>query len=165
LIGDCARGKAWRRLALPGDHIVVVGALGEAAAGLELLRAGRTGKSRAKLVRAFTRPRPRLDVAAALAGHPGVRGAIDVSDGLSTDLIHICDASGVGCEVDATALPVSPALAAFCRARDTDLVDWILRGGEDYALRFTGREAGRQIVRDGKRSPLKASGWDHLRRA
>jgi thiamine-monophosphate kinase len=193
LIGECARGKAWRRLARPGDDVVVAGALGEAAAGLELLRAGHTGTSKDKLVRAFTRPRPRLDVSDALAGHPGVRGAIDVSDGFSTDLIHICDATGVGCEVDAGALPVSRALASYCRARGADPVDWVMRGGEDYALilavaprqtdcvirrtrdstgrapvvvgRFTRREEGRFIVRDGKRARIRAAGWDHLKPA
>jgi thiamine-monophosphate kinase len=192
LIGDCAAGKAWRRAARPGDRILIAGRLGDAAAGLALLRSEGSGK-RGVLVGAFTRPHPRLDVAVALAGHPGVRGAIDVSDGLSTDLIHICETSDVGCEVDGDALPVSRALAAFCRDRDTDPADWILRGGEDYALilavapgrldgvvgqvrartgltpavvgRFTRREAGRRLVRGGRRSRLVARGWDHLESA
>jgi thiamine-monophosphate kinase len=129
-------------------------------------------------------------VASVLAGNPGVRGAIDVSDGLSTDLIHLCEASNVGCELHADELPVSRALASFCRERDADAADLILRGGEDYALilavaprrldgvirrvcartgvtpaivgRFTRREAGRWLVRGGRRSRLKSRGWDHL---
>jgi thiamine-monophosphate kinase len=190
LIGDCPRGKAWLRRARPGDDVVVAGSLGEAAAGLDLLRTkkaqGRTGK----LVRAFTRPRPLLEVSTALAGQPGVRGAIDVSDGLSTDLIHMCEASGVGCEIDAGALPVSRALASFCKARRADPTDWILGGGEDYALilavaprhtdrlirraetrtgcklravgKFTAPKGAYFVVRSGKCSRLRASGWDHL---
>jgi thiamine-monophosphate kinase len=143
------------------------------------------------LVRAFTRPEPLLDVAAALGDERGVRGAIDVSDGLSTDLIHICEASGTGCEVDAGAVEVSRTLAAFCKERGVDPLDWILRGGEDYALLLsvsprrasavcrriaarTGRPAGiigvftkrkghYTIFREGKRQRFRASGWDHLR--
>ena len=190
LIGDCPRGKAWLRRARPGDEVVVAGSLGEAAAGLNLLRSNAGEPPKGKLVRAFTRPRPLLELSAALAGQPGVRGAIDVSDGLSTDLIHICKASGVGCEIDASALPVSRALAAFCKTRRADPTDWILRGGEDYALilavaprhtdllirraeartgcnlrvvgRFTARKGAYSIVRGGKRSRLRALGWDHL---
>lgn len=190
LIGECPRGQAWLRRARPGDAIVVAGALGEAAAGLKLLRSPRAGTRSNKLVRAFTRPRPQLDVSAALAGRAGVRGAIDVSDGLSTDLIHICRASGVGCEIDADSLPVSRSLTSFCSARRVDPVDWILSGGEDYALllavaprqmdrlirraeahaditlrfigRFTARKGAYYVTRGGNRSPFRASGWDHL---
>jgi thiamine-monophosphate kinase len=190
VIGECPRGKAWLRRARPGDAVVIAGALGEAAAGLKLLRSPRAGARGKKLMRAFTRPRPRLDVSAALAGQAGVRGAIDVSDGLSTDLIHICRASGVGCEIDADSLTVSRSLISFCSARRVDPVDWILGAGEDYALllavaprqidrvirraeahaevklhvigRFTGSKSAYYITRGGKRSRFRASGWDHL---
>jgi thiamine-monophosphate kinase len=191
LIGACPRGRAWLRRARPGDAIIVAGALGDAAAGLELLRSGTaTTPVGGRLARAFTRPEPLLDVTAALRGMPGVRGAIDVSDGLSTDLIHVCDASGVGCEVDGDSIPVSRALAAFCKARGIDPVEWIMRGGEDYALvlsvsrrsamaverrarsrtgrpinvigTFTGRKGYYAIVRGGRRARFSASGWDHL---
>jgi thiamine-monophosphate kinase len=190
LIGDCPRGRSWHRRARPGDAIVLVGAAGEAAAGLERLRAevktGLTGR----LIRAYTHPEPLLDVARALDGQSGIRGAIDVSDGLSTDLLHLCDCGGTGCEIDAAALPVSRSLAAFCRERGVDPVDWILRGGEDYALilavaphrashavgrieaaagrraaiigHFTRRPDGRVVLRGEKRSRLRPMGWDHL---
>jgi thiamine-monophosphate kinase len=190
LIGDCPRGKAWLRRARTGDAVLVAGSLGEAAAGLRLLGSRRAVGSGNRLVRAFTRPRPQLEVSAALAGHVGVRGAIDVSDGLSTDLIHICRSSGVGCEVDADALPVSRSLARFCSEHGVDPVEWIMRGGEDYALvlavaprqteqvmrlvkaragrtlrvvgRFTGRKGAYHLVRGGRRSRFSASGWDHM---
>lgn len=190
LIGDCPRGRSWHRRARSGDAILLVGAAGEAAAGLELLRAGEKRGRAGRLTRAYTHPEPLLDVARALDGQSGVRGAIDVSDGLSTDLLHLCDCGQTGCEIDAGALPVSRPLAAFCRSRGADPVDWILRGGEDYALilavaprraarvvgriqaktgrraavigRFTRRSDGRVILYGGKRSPLRATGWDHL---
>jgi thiamine-monophosphate kinase len=181
------------RHARPGDDIVLAGALGEAAAGLELLESRGAAARNNKLARAFTRPRPRLDISAALSGQAGVRGAIDLSDGLSTDLIHVCRASGVGCEVDGDALPVTRSLAGFCRARRADPVDWILSAGEDYALllavapryterlarrvkavtgrtlrvigKFTGRKGAYHVTRGGKRTRFRPSGWDHLNAA
>jgi thiamine monophosphate kinase len=63
-----------------------------------------------------------------------LRGAIDVSDGLSSDLIHLCQAGGVGCEMHAHALPVGRGVRAFCRARGQEPTAWALHAGEDYAL-------------------------------
>ncbi len=194
LIGECARGGAWLRWARPGDAIVVAGRLGEAAAGLELLGAA-TGKapSGERLVRAYKRPMPRLDIVDVLRGRAGVRGAIDVSDGLSTDVIHVCEASGVGCEIDAGSLPVSRLVAAYCEDRGVDPVEWVMRGGEDYALilsvarrhaekirariermtkspvciigKFTAHKGRYVLVRDKRRRRFVATGWDHLRNA
>jgi thiamine-monophosphate kinase len=194
LIGACARGRAWRRCARPGDAIVVAGVLGAAAAGAALL--GERRKN-GPLVRAYVKPTPRLDVVRALGRDRGpggarVRGAIDVSDGLSSDLIHLCEASGVGCDVDTARLPVPRAVRAFCAERGLDAAEWALHAGEDYALvlsvparaarsvslairragpavaivgRFT-RHRGvyRVIDKRGRARPLRARGWDHLRR-
>jgi len=192
LIGECARGGAWLRRTRPGDAIVVAGRLGEAAAGLELLRAS-TGKASlgGRLTRAYKRPMPRLDVVDELRGRTGVRGAIDVSDGLSTDVIHMCEASGVGCEIDAGSLPGSRLLAAYCADRAIDPLEWVMRGGEDYALilsvarrhaekirariesmtkspvciigKFTAQKGRYVLVRDNRPRRFVASGWDHLK--
>lgn len=191
LVGSCARGRAWRRTCNPGrDAIVAVGYLGDARAGLEMLR----GDARASgtLVRAFKKPAPRLDVARLLAGDPAVHGAIDVSDGFSTDLIRVCEANRAGCEIDADALPVSPALARRCRRTDADPVSYAVKGGDDYALllfvdvkkadriadrirdvlgvpasvvgRFT-RSCGRyELLVGGRRRAMKPRGWDHFKR-
>jgi thiamine-monophosphate kinase len=142
--------------------IVVAGELGAAAAGVELLRDG-AGRKNRSLVAAYTRPVPRLDVVRALAGTGFVRGAIDVSDGLSSDLIHLCENAGeraragrnggnaraakdrnanhrarrthgVGCEIHAHALPIARGVRAFCETRGIDPVEWALHAGEDYAL-------------------------------
>jgi thiamine-monophosphate kinase len=131
LIGACARGRAWRRAARAGDVIIVAGELGAAAAGVELLRAG---KKTGALVAAYARPVPRLDVARTLAGTRLVRGAIDISDGLSSDLIHLCEAGGTGCEIHSHAIPIGRGVRAFCRARAENPIDWALHAGEDYAL-------------------------------
>ncbi len=189
LIGACARGRAWRRTARAGDAIVVAGELGAAAAGVALLRAGRKSGT---LISAYARPVARLDVARALAKTRAVRGAIDVSDGLSSDLIHLCEAAGTGCEVHVRALPVARGVRAFCRTRSVDPIDWVLHSGEDYALilavpprqveetcrairaagvhaavigRFTrARDSYRLIDMSGKERAFRAGGWDHLRK-
>lgn len=134
LIGTCGRGKAWRRYARPGDAIVVVGRLGEAAAGLDQLRSQKAVERRGRLVDAYVRPRPLLDVVEALKDTNVVHGAIDVSDGFSTDLIRVCRTAGVGCEVEASTLKASRALSSYCGKKEMDPIEWVLGGGEDYAL-------------------------------
>ncbi len=189
LMGACVRGRAWQRRAHAGDAIVVVGELGAAAAGVALLKAG---KKTGPLVRAYVRPAPRLDVSGVLAGTRLVRGAIDVSDGLSSDLIHLCEAGGVGCEIHAHALPIARGVRAFCTARRVDPIEWSLHAGEDYALilaipppslaaacraiqrtgvrsaiigRFT-RERGsyRIIERSSRIRAFRAGGWEHMKK-
>lgn len=189
VLGACARGRAWRRRARAGDAIVVAGRLGDAALGLERLRADPFDRD--TVVRAWRKPEPRLDVAAALAGVAAVHGAIDVSDGFAADLVALCRAAGVGCDVDAGALPVSRALRVHCAARDRDVLQYALGGGEDYALvlavaprraravlatvealgvpaaivgRFTARAGVHRLRRaDGRLEKLEPAGWDHLR--
>ena len=189
LLGACARGRAWKRKARAGDAIVIAGKLGAAAAGVALLRAG---KKTGPLVGAYVRPVPRLDVAGALSGSKLVRGAIDVSDGLSSDLIHLCEAGGVGCEIHGHALPVARGVKAFCRARGLDPVDWTLHAGEDYALilsvprasvaavcraihgagahgaiigRFTKSRGEYRLIESAGRSRVfHPGGWDHMKK-
>ncbi len=188
LVGTCKRGRAWRRHARGGDAIVVAGVLGAAAAGVAVLR---KGNRNSPLVRAYRRATPRLDVVRALAGSTSIHGAIDVSDGLSSDLIHMCEASRLGCELDASALPIPRAVRAFCAARRKDPVEWALHAGEDYALVlsvapqraaavcrtirksgapaaiigcFTASRGVYGIIENGRVRKFEARGWDHLKR-
>lgn len=188
VIGACARGRVWTRDARVGDVIIVAGELGAAAAGVELLR---SGKKSGVLVNAYARPVPRLDVVKALAGTRLVRGAIDISDGLSSDLIHMCEAGGVGCEIHAHALPVGRGVRAFCHARHEDPASWALHAGEDYALvlavarkhtadvcralrrarirsaivgKFTRDRGVYRIIESGSRvRQFRPGGWDHMK--
>lgn len=113
-----------------GDALYVSGPLGDAAAGLEVLAAGRAAERPfASLVRAQRRPAPHLAFAA-LARRFASAG-LDVSDGLAQDLGHLCRASGVGAELVAAQLPRSRTLEAWAGPRWVDLA---LRGGEDYVL-------------------------------
>jgi thiamine-monophosphate kinase len=176
-----------RRGARPGDLLFVSGTLGDAAAGRALLEAGRRPVDRGgagRLIRAFLDPSPRLDLGAALAGKRIASAMVDVSDGLSVDLAHICEESGVGAEVDLGRVPMSPALRRF----SDDPLNAALNGGEDFELllavrprnlrralalgerfkisrigRITGDKRIVALGADGQKRPLKIKGYEHFR--
>ena len=124
-----------------GDLIFVTGPLGEAAAGLEILRQGLELPPDLKeaLTEAQLRPRPHLRAGRLLAQEGLATALIDTSDGIATDLYHICRASGVGARIPAAAVPVSPRVTAAAPHLGRDPLDLALTGGEDYLLLFTAR--------------------------
>jgi thiamine-monophosphate kinase len=140
LVGEAGRGVMRRDAARPGDEIFVTGTLGDAALGWHILAGklearGNAKKNRAAekyLVERFLRPHARLHAGQRLAALRPAPAAIDVSDGLIQDLGHILERSGVGAEIDALRIPVSPAYRALM---GDDLVH-ALTGGEDYELIF-----------------------------
>jgi len=143
-------GPVYRSGARPGDAICVTGALGGAAEGLRLLRAGARGSddpATARLIRRQLRPAARLDEGTALGG-AGVSSMIDVSDGLLADLGHLLDASAAGCDLLPTAIPVDPDLVAVterwpesrpgpANGAGAEPLTSALTGGEDFELLFT----------------------------
>jgi thiamine-monophosphate kinase len=171
LLGTAPVGTSLLRSgAKPGDVIYVTGELGAAAAQLRGLFAGRK-------VRAHHLPQPRLVVGQKLRGKASA--CLDLSDGLSTDLTHLCEASKVNAEIDLSRLPV----------HRTATEDDALNGGEDYELLFTAPAACRvatsiagtpvtaigrilrarkgapriaQIAADGTRREMPPRGWQHL---
>jgi thiamine-monophosphate kinase len=191
VVGSAPRGKAVRRSrAKPGDSIYVTGALGGSAAGFErLLREARrkskdfnrrerrgfaeSGKKTQRDPHFY--PEPRIALARKLRGIAS--SMIDLSDGLSTDLAHICEESGVGAELEAEAIPVA-------RGATTEQA---LHGGEDYELLFTASEKKRvptliagvpvrkigritreraqmiwMVTPDGERVAMPSGGWEHF---
>ena len=143
LTGTVAPGRALTRNgARPGDLIYVTGTLGDSLAGLKLLTdapdAPRlTGRDRRFLLARHQRPTPRIKEGQLLADLRLATSAIDLSDGLSGDLAHVCKQSGVGAEILSTALPLSPACRAYAAASGIEPVGLALEGGEDYELLFT----------------------------
>ena len=172
-----------------GDLIYVTGALGGAAAGLEELtrlarRSPKHGhglpipKSLAPSLECHFYPRPRLLQGLWLQKRRAATAAIDLSDGLSTDLAHVCEESGLAAEINASDLPLAPG-ATLAQA---------LHGGEDYELLFTApatvhipkkiagvpvthigrmirRRAGQPMIglRSGEAvQPLAPQGWRHF---
>jgi thiamine-monophosphate kinase len=124
-----------RASAEAGDSIAVTGSLGGAAAGFATLTAGLKFKpaATASLREAFLRPKPRIAEGQFLL-EKGVKTAIDISDGLVSDLGHICTRSVVGARVNVDLVPIHPA-ARECLGEKA--LHYALSGGEDYELLFT----------------------------
>jgi thiamine-monophosphate kinase len=189
VIGEASPGRAILRSgARPGDLICVSGSLGEAELGLHLVQRGLYKDRRwKKLVGKHFSPEPRLALGRWLAGHRFATSMIDTSDGLSTDLGHICKASGVGAKLFAAKMPLVKVPTELLRT-GLDPLQLAIDGGEDYELLFTvpKRLAGRvprqvegvpitvigEIVRGkgielvdekGQSKLLRQGGWDPFR--
>ncbi|MFA7430024.1 MAG: thiamine-phosphate kinase [Rhodospirillaceae bacterium] len=134
-LGTVPVGQALRRSgAAAGDLLAVTGTLGDGAFGLRAARGELDGvldpASVAWLADRYRLPQPRLALGVALRGIASA--AMDISDGLLQDLGHLCAASGVGADLDAHLLPVSPAVTALA-GRDGWL-EGVAGGGDDYEL-------------------------------
>jgi len=138
VIGEIEQGRAILRSgARPGDLICVSGTLGEAELGWRLVQAGLHKKKRyGKLLIKHFHPEPRLELGRWLVANRCATSMIDTSDGLSTDLRHICDASGVGARLFEEKIPVVDVPLELQRA-GLDPLQLALHGGEDYELLFT----------------------------
>jgi len=175
VLGSVPRGKAVLRSgARVGDRIYVSGKLGGSAATLTQIMSHPRRKLKPRNFPQHFFPEPRLELGRILREKKLVSAMIDVSDGLSTDLTHICEESGVGAELQAHLIP-----------REVDL-KFALHGGEDYELLFTtpsgkkipSRVAGIPITQigfitrnkkiflttaDGSKEELEAKGWEHFK--
>ena len=129
---------AYRSSARAGDAIWVTGDLGGAKAGLEVLIHPQavTGLPTDTVLTRYRRPRPRLREAHFLRRH-GARSLIDLSDGLSSDLAHVCEASGVGALLHAELIPVGDETRRVARALGLNPLTTALHGGEDFELCVT----------------------------
>ena len=140
LIGEAETEQVlYRSSARVGDTIWVSGDLGLAAAGLALLSSGLGSDNPAfdRLRAKHFDPPARVALGRELAASRLVHAMMDSSDGLATDLAHICSASELGAQIFSRTLPVSDALRQAARLCGADPLDWILRGGEDFELIFT----------------------------
>jgi thiamine-monophosphate kinase len=141
LLGRVARdGVVLRSGARAGDLVMVTGTLGDSRAGLEIGRRPDlevTAASRDHVREKHFTPLPRLREGQALAATGKVHAMADVSDGLVSDLRHICRASRVGAEIRSEDLPISREAREVAGASGVDASKWALTGGEDYELLFT----------------------------
>ena len=176
VLGSVPTGQAILRSgAQPGDFLYVTGTLGSAVAALNQLRAGKKLRPRSHPKHFY--PEPRVAVGQFLRERKLAPAMIDISDGLSTDLGHICEESGTGAVVYAAALPAAAA--------GKDGLTLALHGGDEYELLFSARPeyripkqiAGVPVTRigeilsgkqmtlanaDGQMQPLKPAGWEHF---
>lgn len=181
VVGSAPKGKAVLRSgARPRDRIYVTGALGGAAATLKLLFSGQKLRI-ADFPRHF-HPTPRIEVGRFLREKGLASAMIDLSDGLSTDLAHICEESGVGAEIHAPAIPCA-SIGKPVREVELKLA---LDGGDDYELLFTARQGKRVppriagvpitqighitknkhvvlVNREGQAAELRPQGWEHFK--
>jgi thiamine-monophosphate kinase len=135
-IAGWVESDAWltRSGAKAGDLLFVSGIPGEAAAGLAVIqRRILGGEAAAFLTHRFLRPRPRIELGRQL--RTVATAAMDVSDGVLTDLKKLCAASGVGARLDVDLLPESAAMRELFDADDG--LQYALAGGDDYELLFT----------------------------
>jgi len=175
-----------RSAAKPGEMIAVTGNLGTSAAGLKMLinKLKFDDETTSLLRKAHQQPQPRVAEGQALVKN-GVKAAIDLSDGLISDLGHICAMSGVGACLNVDALPIHPTVRNVFR---NEAIELALSGGEDYELLFTAKpdiidkvqnltttpvtviggiisgHDGKVVLIDSKGNAinLKKEGWDHF---
>lgn len=198
-LGEAPRDKiVYRDGARPTDLICVSGDLGAAYMGLQLLEREKVASAGQKdfvpdfagkeyLVERQLKPEARRDIIKELA-EAGVKptSMMDISDGLSSELIHITSQSGVGCRVYEDRIPIDYQTAVMAEELNMNLATAALNGGEDYELLFTVPLTDREkveklkdvhligyitekdlgcamVTRDGNEIPLKAQGWNPLK--
>lgn len=200
VIGECpVEREVFRSGARPRDQIYVTGFLGDAAAGLRLLDRGarlhpgatnnHEGNSVDHLLLRHLQPEPRVGWGLLIAEQRLASAMIDISDGLSSDLNHLCDESGVGALVEASSLPIDHVVTEICGRRALDPLMLALHGGEDFELLFTvnpedvsklparvdgvsitrigeirDRSEGVRISEGSRTWDLKPGGWEHFKK-
>jgi thiamine-monophosphate kinase len=193
VVGEVPKKEMLTRAdAREGDLLYVTGTLGDAAAGLALLKKGIETKPFARLVRRYRAPQARWREGRLLAEARIPSAMIDLSDGFSSDLGHLMEQSGLGAEIEADLIPLSPSLRRAALQTGADPIEYALNGGEDYELLFSvskskikrlekmieeGSIAARRIGRmtprrsglrlidpSGRRRTILPGGWDHLRK-
>jgi len=194
LIGEISKKEmVTRGGAKEGDALYVTGSLGDAAAGLSLLKKGLHKRKHAKMIARYQCPQARV-LEGRLLGKEKIPSAmIDISDGLGADLNHILERSQVGAELLLDRIPISPALRGYAKECGIDPFAYALSGGEDYELLFSvpqkripkleqlQRSGGIQVTRigsiiekrhglrlrkgDGSLQRIKPGGYDHFKLA
>lgn len=181
-----------RSSARPGDSVCLIGVLGESAAGLRILASGlrKNTPAQADLIRSHLRPTPLVKEGRLLAESGLCTALIDVSDGLSADLNHLCEQSGVGAIILEDQIPISKKLLEVFPDSKKRIMKFILHGGEDYALlaairtegltelksrlkeigsvmrvigKFTDDSGHIFLNSNGKLTDLQPLGWDHFK--
>ena len=135
VLGRAGGAVLTRSGARAGDRIYLTGTVGEAALGLRCLQAGVTTSKAARFVERWRTPSAKIAEGRRLLGVASA--AIDVSDGVLQDLEQVCEAAGVGAEINADDLPLGAGAMELAQQIGDDAIELALSGGEDYELLFT----------------------------
>jgi len=192
--GVSAKNLLLRSGAKVGDLVLVTGTLGDSAAGLKLLQnptINISAPNRKKLISRYLSPTSRIKEGMLIAKSGKASAMIDISDGLSSDLIHICEESKAGVKLYLDKLPVSDSAKKIAELTNRSYLDLALNGGEDYELCFTvpyknasflvqqlkkktktkitvigeiiPQKQGKWLIgKTGEKTPLIPKGWDHF---
>ena len=174
-----------------GDLICVTGVLGRARAGLDILSSSQRKSRGEKAVNHFLYPKPRVREAQILAKEVGINAMIDISDGLASEIHHICSSSKKGCIIYGNKIPAAKELEILSYKEKKPLFFYAMKSGEEYELLFTisennfeklkknkifknnlisvigkisNKEDGMQLLDDDKKMSLPTSGWDHFKK-
>jgi len=200
--GEAIESRILRRSgAQAGDFLCVTGHLGSSLAGLKILLREKKRFAETPNPSDFTpnlepytpaiekhlMPRPRLDLAKLLTEAVNVHAMIDISDGLASEVHHLCTSSGVGATIYEHNLPVDSITQKIAAEFSESPTDYALYGGEEYELlftlsdeefetldqrtndvtiigRITGKNNGVQLIHEGGESEaLRSGGWDHFK--
>jgi thiamine-monophosphate kinase len=203
MVGEAEESRiVYRNGAQPGDYLCVSGHLGSSVAGLKILLREKEQFLRAGDQQAFSphlepytaalgkhlMPIPRLDLAKIFSREVRVHSMIDISDGLASEIHHLCTSSNAGAALFEHNIPVDTITQNIAAEFSTSPIDFALYGGEEYELlftlteaeytklealtgdvtvigRITERDAGIELVREnGEHVPLPPQGWDHFLR-
>jgi len=151
LYGEVERtGLVKRSGARPGDMIYVTGTLGDSMAGLEILTGqGHKPGDWPGLIKKHLEPVARHSSVAEIISLYTPTSMIDVSDGLLSDITHICNRSGCGFRINTASLPVSDELLSFTTSANRHAVDYALESGEEFELMFTAPRGKGMRLKDG----------------
>lgn len=181
----------YRSGARPGDIVFLTGYVGSSAAGLDLVLSQREFAGKEELLAAHFDPCPQIKEGRIIAGSKAAHSLIDVSDGVASDLGHICRLSGVGAVLERDAIPATETFKKYCSGFPVDCERLLLHVGEDYVLLGTHPEGssgklkaalesegckyfpiGRIVegsgirlrMPDGSVRSIEARGYDHFRK-
>lgn len=166
-----------------GDFLCVTGTIGKARLGWEVLESGIQDPAFSSAVAHFLEPRPKLEEAQRVLSGYEVTAMIDISDGLGSEIFHLCEASGLGCQIFEEKIPVLPEVFLWAQAQKKSIEEYLWASGEEYELLFTvsprssfkpmdfftvigkmeKKEHGIFLQKEGEKRPFPLKGWDHFR--
>lgn len=171
----------YRKGAKPGDRIYITGSTGLSKLGLEILGNKRDHRGFERAIEKHLRPDPRGDLVDVIVNSYEPRSMIDISDGLVSDLGHICTANSCGFELFPEKIPADIVISDYCNENNISISDYTLYSGEEYELLFTSKKEindnrmitcignitskGYTVISKDKKTSIDLNGYDHFKKS